>query len=346
MSKTSGMTVTDAISRGVPPQPARRATVPRLVVALAGLIGLTAAGLAGLIMAVGFWLRRQPTVAGFGTPEPVPGSGGARGDASGDPAAIRSVATALRGPVPDPERPPSRPVDPRAPRPPRDDGLPPAAGPPEAPRSVADAAGRRPGASMLSEARPGPTGRRPARPTLRREMAAPWGANSSPGSGSPMTPAATAATAWGRSITRPRAWTATTRAEPGGAGPPTGTSSSPPASATSVSPTGPVIILVATGSGVKTDSTWWRRTRLADLVRVHPGFRDARSTVLHRFGVDPDYSRWRATFRSQSRTGPHRSRRSRPAAPDLGVHVAVPRLATISPATRAPIPPADRQCRP
>ena len=152
MSKTSDMIVTHAISRAVPPMRPSRAWL----CALAGLIGLTAAGLAGLIMAVGFWLRGAPTVAGFGTPEPVPGSGGARGHASGDPAAIRSVATALRGPVPDPERPPSRPVDPRAPRPPRDDGLPPAAGPPEAPRSAADAAGRRPGAAMLSEARPGP----------------------------------------------------------------------------------------------------------------------------------------------------------------------------------------------
>ena len=34
-----------------------------------------------------------------------------------------------------------------------------------------------------------------------------------------------------------------------------------------------------------------------DLAKIHPGFRDARSTVIHRFGVDPDYSRWRETFR-------------------------------------------------
>jgi CxxC motif-containing protein (DUF1111 family) len=42
----------------------------------------------------------------------------------------------------------------------------------------------------------------------------------------------------------------------------------------------------------------------ADLMKIHPGFRDATSTVLHRFGVDPDYSEWRATFRSQSRPVP------------------------------------------
>jgi CxxC motif-containing protein (DUF1111 family) len=39
----------------------------------------------------------------------------------------------------------------------------------------------------------------------------------------------------------------------------------------------------------------------ADLVDAHRGFRDGRSIVLHRFGVDPDYDRWRADFRSRSR---------------------------------------------
>jgi CxxC motif-containing protein (DUF1111 family) len=33
---------------------------------------------------------------------------------------------------------------------------------------------------------------------------------------------------------------------------------------------------------------------LADLVPIHPGFRDAPSVVLHRFGPDPDYRSWRA----------------------------------------------------
>jgi CxxC motif-containing protein (DUF1111 family) len=42
----------------------------------------------------------------------------------------------------------------------------------------------------------------------------------------------------------------------------------------------------------------------ADLVRSHPGFRDARSVVLHRFGVDPDYGGWRASFLTQCRQAP------------------------------------------
>ena len=37
-----------------------------------------------------------------------------------------------------------------------------------------------------------------------------------------------------------------------------------------------------------------------DLAKIHPGFRDARSTVIHRFGVDPDYSRWRESFLMRS----------------------------------------------
>ena len=187
--------------------------------ALAGLIGLTTAGLVGLIVAAGSWLRGAPTVAGFGTPEPVPGSGGARGHASGDPAATRNVATALRGPVPDPERPPGRPVDSRAPQPPRDDGLPPAAGPPEAPRRwrTRRVVGREPRCSRKLGL--DPPSRRPERPIPRGRMPARWGGSSSPGSGGPMTPAATAATAWGRSTTRPRAWTATTWAGPAAAGP-------------------------------------------------------------------------------------------------------------------------------
>ena len=37
-----------------------------------------------------------------------------------------------------------------------------------------------------------------------------------------------------------------------------------------------------------------------DLVRIHPGFREARSLVLHHFGVDPAYSQWHATVHSLS----------------------------------------------
>jgi hypothetical protein len=37
-----------------------------------------------------------------------------------------------------------------------------------------------------------------------------------------------------------------------------------------------------------------------DLVRIHPGFGDARSIVLHHFGVDPAYGHWHATVHSLS----------------------------------------------
>ncbi len=41
----------------------------------------------------------------------------------------------------------------------------------------------------------------------------------------------------------------------------------------------------------------------ADLVTVHPGFRDASSAVLHRFGVDSGYDGWRSTLLGRCRTG-------------------------------------------
>ena len=41
------------------------------------------------------------------------------------------------------------------------------------------------------------------------------------------------------------------------------------------------------------------RLNLADLVQIHPGFRDATSVVLHRFGPDPDYRAWRESIPGQ-----------------------------------------------
>ena len=41
----------------------------------------------------------------------------------------------------------------------------------------------------------------------------------------------------------------------------------------------------------------------ADLVKVHPGFRDATSAVLHRFGVDAAYNGWHSALLSRCRTG-------------------------------------------
>jgi CxxC motif-containing protein (DUF1111 family) len=64
---------------------------------------------------------------------------------------------------------------------------------------------------------------------------------------------------------------------------------------------------LATGIGYsfcRTDSDRHKkimgRCVATDLVRIHPGFQHARSIVLHRFGVDPGYSRWRASFVEQS----------------------------------------------
>jgi hypothetical protein len=68
-----------------------------------------------------------------------------------------------------------------------------------------------------------------------------------------------------------------------------------------LSPASPMGILLEGVTGSDLAAT---DPELADLVRIHPGFRDARSAVLHRFGVDPGYGRWRATFRSRSRPVP------------------------------------------
>jgi len=304
MKKASGMTVTGAISRCVPPMRARAPAVRPSRAwwwALTGLIGLTTAGLVGLIVAAGSRLRGAPTVAGFGTPEPVLGLRGARGHASGDPAATRHVATALRGPVPDPERPPSRAVDSRAPRPPRDNGHPPATGPTEAPRSVADPAGRRPGASMLPETRPGPD------PPAAGAADPPAGDGRSQGrelfarKWLPDDPRCHGGDGLGPVYNATSCVDCHNQGGPGGGGPADRN------------------VELATGIGymvfgdtsviVDRDGNGWasgfdQMSDQADLVNVHPAFRDTRSAVLHRFGVDPEYSRWRSTFLTRCRTAP------------------------------------------
>ena len=45
------------------------------------------------------------------------------------------------------------------------------------------------------------------------------------------------------------------------------------------------------------------RPLVTDLVKIHPGFQNARSVVLHRYGVDPEYSRWRKDFVEQAQRG-------------------------------------------
>jgi CxxC motif-containing protein (DUF1111 family) len=41
-----------------------------------------------------------------------------------------------------------------------------------------------------------------------------------------------------------------------------------------------------------------------DLDQIHPGFRDARSIVLHRYGTDPEYGTWRRRFSEGQRGDP------------------------------------------
>ena len=213
MGKHAGPTGPGASSRCVPtsraPAPAVRPSRARRW-ALAGLIGLAIAGDVGLVVAAGARLRARASRAS---------------------AAAHDAATALRGPVPAQEPPPGRPVDSPAPPPPRVEVPPPAAPVPDAPPRMAGAAERRPGDSMLPEGRPGPALPAAGAADPRRGMSARWGGISSPGPGGPTTPAATAATAWGRSITQPPAWTAIAWADPEARGPSTRTSSSPPASA-------------------------------------------------------------------------------------------------------------------
>ena len=152
-----------------------------------------------------------------------------------------------------------------------------------------------------------------------------------------MTPAATAATAWGRSITRPRAWTATAWADPGGGGPADQNVELATGIGYILSPDRPMVILARLLGGETRFDLAATDPELADLVKLHPGFRDARSTVLHRFGVDPDYSRWRATFRSQSRPAPPRPDGLVPPPRTSACAVSVPRLATRALQPAAPL---------
>ena len=279
--KASGVTVTGAISRGVPPMRARAPAMRQSRAwwwALAGLIGLTTAGQVGLIVVAGFWLRGAPTVAGFGTHEPVPGLGGARDHASGDPAAPHNVATEVPGPVPGPERPPGRPVNAQAPQPPRDNGLPPAAGPPAAPRSAAA------GAADL------PAGDRRA---LGRELfARTWLADD---------PRCHGGDGLGPVYNATSCVDCHNQGGPGGGG----------AADRNVELATGIGYMVFGDTSVIVDSrgNGWnagfdQTADPADLMQAHPGFRDARSAVIHRFGVDSDYSRWHSTFLSRCRMGP------------------------------------------
>ncbi len=316
--------------------------------ALAGLIGLAIAWDAGFFAAAGARLRGARNVAG-----PARGSGEERGLASGARAAARDAATALRGPVPGPEPPRGRPLDSPAPRPPRVEVRPSAAPSPDAPPRVAGAAERRPGASMLQEGRPGPAlpaagaadpPAGDARSLGQELFARTW---------RPDDPRCHGGDGLGPVYNAASCLDCHSLGGPGGAGPVDRNVELATGIGYTLSPTGPMVVL---------DRLLGEKPGLdmvaadpdpADMVRIHPGFRDATSIVLHRFGVEPDYSRWRATFRSQSRPVPALPTFSSPER-SIRARRSNRRRATVrfpSREKRAVIPDgisyiADRQCRP
>jgi hypothetical protein len=234
MLKTPDLPVTHASSRGSRPMQGGASALPRTRAwwwVMMALIGLVTALAVGLIVVVG--ARRRGTAARAIVGGLAPAQGWDAGRCTG---AEAPTATELRGSARDPGRSFSCAADSRAPGPQPDGSHPLAAALSGSARPAAGAADPPPRISMLFKPRPVPVGpaagaaEPPARDvrSLGRELFA--------GSGSPMTLAATAAMGWGRSITRPPAWTATTWGGLGARGPPTRTSSLPPASATSPLP--------------------------------------------------------------------------------------------------------------
>ena len=163
---------------------------------LAVLLGLVAAAVGGLIVAVAARLR-SPAAAGAAR-RPRRCGWIARGPGYGSRSATAAVAAASDPRAARPACPRSRrrPTRPRRPGGSAAEGL-------DALRCVA--AWTRPGRRV---------GRLP-----RRGMPARWGGSSSPGHGVPTTRAATAVMGSGRCITRPRAWPAMAWAVPGAPGP-------------------------------------------------------------------------------------------------------------------------------
>ena len=277
-------------------------------------------------------------------------------DASRAPAATGNAATALRGPVPAPEPPPARPVDSPTSLPPRVEVSPPAAPSPDVRPRMAAATESRPEVSLLPEDRPGPTlpaagaADLPAGDlrSLGRELfARTW---------RPDDPRCHGGDGLGPVYNAASCLDCHSLGGPGGAGPVDQNVELATGIGYTLSPTGPMVAL---------DRLLGEKPGLdmvaadpdpADMVRIHPGFRDATSTVLHRFGVEPDYRRWRANFRSQSRPVPALPTFSYPERSVRGrrSNRSSRRRATVrSPSRekRAVIPDgisyiADRQCRP
>jgi CxxC motif-containing protein (DUF1111 family) len=286
MGKHASPTGPGASSRCVPtsraPAPAVRPSRARRW-ALAGLIGLAFTWNVGLFVAAGARLRGAS-------------------DAARASAAARDAATALRGPVPARAPGPGRPVDSPAPPPPRVEVPPPAAPAPDAPPRMADGAERQPGASVLPAGRPEPTlpaagaADPPARDvrSLGRELfARTW---------RPDDPRCHGGDGLGPVYNATSCVDCHSQGGPGGGGP----------ADRNVELTTGIGYMVFVGDAsviVDNHGNGWgggfdQTADPADMAKVHAGFRDATTAVLHRFGVDPDYSGWRSTFLSRCRTTP------------------------------------------
>ena len=168
-----------------------------------------------------------------------------------------------------------------------------------------------PGLVLASRRATGPGRRwgRCARAKAKDGRRSPGAASCSTASGRPTIGGATAATAWGRSTTSDRASAATTRDLPGaGADRPARTSRSsrprPPAASRKARPASITPSRSTTAPTASSTGSATRRGRrpavpapshrsVGELVRIHPGFRDAPGVVLHRYGNDADYRVWR-----------------------------------------------------
>ncbi len=254
---------------------------------LAVLIGLTAAGQVGLIVVVSNRLRGASS--GARAHGRATASEGVQGQAARVPAVHGDVATEVRSPVPVPA---SR----------RDNPLAAAAGPAEAPQPAEGAAGPAPAASTIPHARPGPD--RPAAvaadppgrddPSLGRELfARRW---------IPDDPRCHGGDGLGPVYNATSCADCHNQGGPGGGGPLDRNVELAAGIGYMVFVGDPTVVVDSRGNGW--GSQFDQSADRADLAKVHPAFRDAGSVVLHRFGVDPDYEKWRSTLLSRCRTTP------------------------------------------
>ncbi len=303
MGKSPETIATGAQLRGTPPQRAAGSAVPvtraRFWV-LAVLLGLVAAAGDGLIVVVAARLRSPAAGAGPVGSARVEGSHGGPGTGTEPSTAAAPAAPDLRSSASDPGRPSRRPVDHAAGPTPHDPVQPPVAGPPDSPRPAPEPTNPQPRASMLFDEPRRQHGRAQegaaappagdARSLGRELFARTW---------RPDDPRCHGGDGLGPVYNATSCLDCHNQGGPGGGGPAgrdveivfgTGYFAAPD------SPEGIHVSPFLPGPDIKIVA---RIPDRADLIRLHPGFRDGRSTVLHRSGVDPEYDRWRADLRAR-----------------------------------------------